>query len=69
MTSISAARSSTAFKDYAQILSYPMPPLEVMTKGDGKLTEEYTKLVNDGFAEICAEISRSVSRLGRRRRR
>ena len=41
------------FKDYAQILSYPMPPLEVMTKGDGKLTEEYTKLVNDGFAEIC----------------
>ena len=41
------------FKDYAQILSYPMPPLEVMTKGDGKLTEEYTRLVNDGFAEIC----------------
>src|SRR6186713_3346736 len=41
------------FKDYAQILSYPMPPLEVMTKGDGKLTEEYTQLVNDGFAEIC----------------
>src|SRR5262245_37668884 len=28
------------FKDYAQILSYPMPPLEVMTKGEGKLTEE-----------------------------
>ena len=44
-----------SFKDYAQILSYPMPPLEVMTKGDGKLTEEYTKLVNDGFAEICAK--------------
>src|SRR5689334_10985745 len=41
------------FKNYAQILSYPMPPLEVMTKDDGKLTEEYTKLVNDGFAEIC----------------
>ena len=44
-----------SFKDYAQILSYPMPPLEVMTKGDGKLTEEYTKLVNDGFADICAK--------------
>src|SRR6476661_9281430 len=44
-----------SFKDYAQILSYPMPPLEVMTKGDGTLTEEYTKLVNDGFAEICAK--------------
>src|SRR5262249_44064895 len=41
-----------SFKDYAQIISYPMPPLEVMTKGDGKLTEEYTQLVNDGFAEI-----------------
>ena len=26
-----------------------------MTKGDAKLTEEYTKLVNDGFAEICAK--------------
>ena len=44
-----------SFKDYAQIFSYPMPPLEVMTKGDGTLTEEYTKLVNDGFAEICAK--------------
>ena len=44
-----------SFPDYAQILSYPMPPLEVMTKGDGKLTEEYTKLVNDGFADICAK--------------
>jgi len=43
------------FPDYAQILSYPMPPLEVMTKGDAKLTEEYTKLVNDGFADICAK--------------
>src|SRR5262245_44913969 len=43
------------FKDYAQILSYPMPPLEVIAKGDSKLTEEYTKLVNDGLAEICAK--------------
>lgn len=41
------------FKDYAQILSYPMPPLEVMLKGDGKAAEEYTRLINDGFAEIC----------------
>jgi aminocarboxymuconate-semialdehyde decarboxylase len=43
------------YKDYAQILSYPMPPLEVIAKGDGKLTEEYTKLVNDGLVEICAK--------------
>ena len=44
-----------SFKDYAQIISYPMPPLEVMTKGDAALTEEYTRLVNDGFAEICTK--------------
>ena len=42
------------FKDYAQILSYPMPPLEMMTK-DPKETEEYAKIVNDGFAEMCAK--------------
>jgi predicted TIM-barrel fold metal-dependent hydrolase len=41
------------FKDYAQILSYPMPPLELMTK-DGKQAEEYAKILNDGFAELCA---------------
>ncbi len=41
------------FKDYAQILSYPMPPLEVMLKGDGVKVEEFTRLVNDGFADIC----------------
>ena len=42
------------FKDYNQILSYPMPPFELMTKR-GKQTEEYAKIVNDGFAEICAK--------------
>ena len=42
------------FKDYNQILSYPMPPFELMTKS-GKQTEEYAKIVNDGFAEICAK--------------
>ena len=40
------------FKDYAQILSYPMPPFEMMTK-DGKQAEEYAKIVNDGFVELC----------------
>ena len=43
------------FKDYAQILSYPMPPLEVFTKGDGVKANEYAKLINDEFAEICAK--------------
>ena len=42
------------FKDYAQIVSYPMPPLEVMTS-DPKQVEEYAKIVNDGFAEMCAK--------------
>jgi len=42
------------FKDYAQVLSYPMPPFELMTKS-GKETEEYAKIVNDGFAELCAQ--------------
>ncbi len=39
------------FDDYAQILSYPMPPLELLAKGAE--VEEYAKLVNDGFAGIC----------------
>jgi aminocarboxymuconate-semialdehyde decarboxylase len=41
------------FNDYAQILSYPMPPIEYLAKPDQ--VEEYAKLMNDGFAEICAE--------------
>jgi aminocarboxymuconate-semialdehyde decarboxylase len=39
------------FDDYAQILSYPMPPLASLAKGAE--VEEYAKLINDGFAEIC----------------
>ena len=39
------------FKDYAQILSHGMPPLEALAKGQE--VEEYAKLLNDGFAEIC----------------
>ena len=45
------------FKDYAQILSYPMPPLEVLSKGDGKQVEENAKLINEEFAEICGKHS------------
>ena len=41
------------FKDYAQMLSHGMPPLEVLAKG--QQVEEYAKLLNDGFAEICAK--------------
>jgi aminocarboxymuconate-semialdehyde decarboxylase len=31
-----------------------MPPFEMMTK-NGKQAEEYAKIVNDGFAELCAQ--------------
>jgi aminocarboxymuconate-semialdehyde decarboxylase len=42
------------FKDYAQIVAYPMPPLEVMTSSPAQV-EEYARIVNDGFAEMCAK--------------
>jgi predicted TIM-barrel fold metal-dependent hydrolase len=40
------------FKDYAQILSYPMPPLEMLSKGKPAEVEENAKLINDEFAEL-----------------
>lgn len=39
------------FKDYAQVLSYPMPPVENVVKPEQ--TEELCRLINDGFADIC----------------
>jgi predicted TIM-barrel fold metal-dependent hydrolase len=39
------------FDDYAQILSYPMPPLAALAKG--QQIEDFAKLINDGFADIC----------------
>ena len=35
-TSTSPQEVVDTFKDYAQILSYPMPPLEVLAKGDSR---------------------------------
>ena len=43
------------FDDYAQILSYPMPPPERLCKPEQ--LEELIQLVNDGFAEIVAKHS------------
>jgi uncharacterized protein len=43
------------FDDYGQILSYAMPPLESLAKGNGALVEEYAKTINDGFAKLCAK--------------
>jgi predicted TIM-barrel fold metal-dependent hydrolase len=41
------------FDDYAQILSYPMPPIELLAQGEQ--VNDYAKVINDGFAEICAK--------------
>src|SRR5499427_5239732 len=41
------------FADYAQILSYPMPPLENFASGDQ--LDELCRLINDGFAEIVSQ--------------
>ena len=46
-----------SFPDYAQILSYPMPPLEVMTKGDAKLTEEYAQAHQRRLCRNLREVS------------
>jgi predicted TIM-barrel fold metal-dependent hydrolase len=40
------------FKDYSQILSYPMPPLELLSKGNPAEVEENAKLINDEFPVI-----------------
>jgi aminocarboxymuconate-semialdehyde decarboxylase len=47
-------RMVESFPDYAQILSYPMPPVETLAKSPEQL-EEYCKVINDGLAEICAK--------------
>jgi uncharacterized protein len=42
------------FPDYAQILSYPQPPLELLTNKPAEI-DELSRIINDGFAEICAK--------------
>ena len=41
------------FKDYAQILSYPMPPIENFA-APGEV-DNLCRLINDGFAELIAD--------------
>ena len=38
------------FEDYAQILSYPQPPVEILAKPEE--TGDFCKIINDGLAEI-----------------
>lgn len=44
-----------SFPDYAQIVSYPMPPIEHFAKPDQ--IEDLLKIINDGFADLCAKES------------
>src|ERR1700759_3428317 len=41
------------FKDYSQILSYPMPPLE--NSASGEQLDDLCRMINDGFAEIVRQ--------------
>jgi len=43
-----------SFPDYAQILSYPQPPIETFAKSPAQI-DELIRMVNDGFAELCAK--------------
>ena len=42
------------FADYAQILSYPQPPLETIASTPAQI-DEFARMINDGFAELCAQ--------------
>jgi uncharacterized protein len=42
-----------SFPDYAQILSYPMPPIEEFAKP--AQIEDFCRIINDGFAELTAQ--------------
>src|ERR1700757_4637095 len=41
------------YPDYAQILSYPQPPIEKFVQG--RQIDELCTIINDGFAELCAK--------------
>jgi uncharacterized protein len=41
------------FPDYAQILSYSMPPLENIASGEQ--LDDLCRMINDGFVEICSQ--------------
>ena len=41
-------------KDYAQILSYSQPAIEDIAKTPAQINE-FCRMINDGFAELCAK--------------
>ena len=46
-------RIVSMFPDYAQILSYPMPPLESFASGEQ--LDELCRMINDGFVDIVSQ--------------
>ena len=40
-------------KDYAQILSYPQPPVKTFARSPAQI-DEFIRMINDGLAELCA---------------
>jgi aminocarboxymuconate-semialdehyde decarboxylase len=43
------------FGDYAQILSLPAPPLEIIAQGRPDVTLDLARVCNDGLADLCAK--------------
>ena len=43
-------------KDYQQIIAYPQPPVEKLAKSPQQI-DEFIRIINDGFAELCAKES------------
>ena len=43
-------------KDYAQILSYSQPAVETFAQSPAQI-DEFIRMINDGFAELCAKES------------
>jgi len=41
-------------KDYAQILSYPQPPVETFARSPAQI-DEFIRMINDGLAELIAQ--------------
>jgi uncharacterized protein len=46
-------RVVSMFPDYAQILSYPMPPLESFASGEQ--LDDLVRMINDGFVDIVSQ--------------
>jgi aminocarboxymuconate-semialdehyde decarboxylase len=48
-------RVTDLFDDYAQILSLPAPPLEIIAQGRPAVALDLARACNDGLADLCAK--------------